>query len=66
MVEATVLTGAISQGKRMQIEALKRDYKAKECMAKNIISAVILNETTPHLHCDFVPLTKRESIGEKT
>ncbi len=32
---------------------------------EDIISAVIhVDETTPHL-CDFVPLTKRESIGER-
>ncbi len=24
-----------------------------------------VDETTPHLHCDFVPLTKRESIFER-
>ncbi len=36
-------------------------------MAKeNIISAVINEQTTPHISCDFVPLTKRESIGKMT
>ncbi len=53
--------GAISQeSEEMQIEALKREaYELKKCVAKNIISAVIVEQTTPHL-CDFVPLTKRE------
>ncbi len=38
-------------------------------MAENIISAVIHVDEQHHLHCDFVPLTKRKSakdvIGDK-
>ncbi len=46
----------------MQIEALKEAYEELNEMygEENIISAVIhVDETTPHLHCGFVPLTKR-------
>ncbi len=50
----------------MQIEALKGSTGAKgKCMAENIISAIHVDGIAPHLHCDFVPLTKRESIGER-
>ncbi len=33
---------------------------------ENITSQVPRDETTPHLHCDFVPLDCGESIRAKT
>ncbi len=47
----------------MQIEALKEAYEElKKCMAKRILRSDPRYETTPHLHCDFVPLTKRGNL----
>lgn len=57
-----------------QIEALMESFEElKETYGeKNIVSAVIhVDETTPHLHFDFVPITKkgglsaREVIGDR-
>ncbi len=41
--------------KKEAIEELKEMYGEE-----NIISQIHADETTPHLHCDFVPLTKGE------
>ena len=70
MVEATVQLGGdiTKESEEMQIEALKEAYEElKEMYGEdNIISAVIhVDETTPHLHCDFVPLTKRGNLSAK-
>ncbi len=32
---------------------------------ENIISVIHVDTTTPHLHCDFVPLTKRGNLSAK-
>ncbi len=60
MVEATVQLGGdiTKESEEMQIEALKEAYEEqRKCMERKriIVSAVIHDETTPHLHCDFVP-----------
>lgn len=70
MVEATVQLGGdiTKESEETQIEALKEAYEElKELYGEdNIISAVIhVDETTPHLHCDFVPLTKRGNLSAK-
>lgn len=70
MVEATVQLGGdiTKESEEMQIEALKEAYEELKEMygEENIISAVIhVDETTPHLHCDFVPLTKRGNLSAK-
>ena len=70
MVEATVQLGGdiTKESEEMQIEALKEAYEQLKEMygEENIISAVIhVDETTPHLHCDFVPLTKRGNLSAK-
>lgn len=70
MVEATVQLGGdiTKESEETQIEALKEAYEElKEMYGEdNIISAVIhVDETTPHLHCDFVPLTKRGNLSAK-
>lgn len=70
MVEATVQLGGdiTKESEEMQIEALKEAYEELKAMygEDNIISAVIhVDETTPHLHCDFVPLTKRGNLSAK-
>ena len=70
MVEATVQLGGdiTKESEEMQIEALKEAYEEIKEMygEENIISAVIhVDETTPHLHCDFVPLTKRGNLSAK-
>lgn len=70
MVEATVQLGGdiTKESEEMQIKALKEAYEElKEMYGEdNIISAVIhVDETTPHLHCDFVPLTKRGNLSAK-
>lgn len=70
MVEATVQLGGdiTKESEEMQIEALKEAYEQLTEMygEENIISAVIhVDETTPHLHCDFVPLTKRGNLSAK-
>ena len=70
MVEATVQLGGdiTKESEEMQIEALKEAYEELKAMygEENIISAVIhVDETTPHLHCDFVPLTKRGNLSAK-
>lgn len=57
-----------------QIEALKQSFEElkEQYGEKNIVSAVIhVDETTPHLHFDFVPITKsgglsaREVVGDR-
>lgn len=70
MVEATVQLGGdiTKESEETQIEALKEAYEELKVMygEENIISAVIhVDETTPHLHCDFVPLTKRGNLSAK-
>jgi len=70
MVEATVQLGGdiTKESEETQIEALKEAYEQLTEMygEENIISAVIhVDETTPHLHCDFVPLTKRGNLSAK-
>jgi DNA repair exonuclease SbcCD ATPase subunit len=70
MVEATVQLGGdiTKESEETQIEALKEAYEQIKEMygEENIISAVIhVDETTPHLHCDFVPLTKRGNLSAK-
>lgn len=70
MVEATVQLGGdiTKESEETQIEALKQAYEELKEMygEENIISAVIhVDETTPHLHCDFVPLTKRGNLSAK-
>lgn len=70
MVEATVQLGGdiTKESEETQIEALKEAYEELKEMygEENIISAVIhVDETTPHLHCDFVPLTKRGNLSAK-
>ena len=70
MVEATVQLGGdiTKESEETQIEALKEAYEQLKEMygEENIISAVIhVDETTPHLHCDFVPLTKRGNLSAK-
>ena len=70
MVEATVQLGGdiTKESEETQIEALKQAYEELKAMygEENIISAVIhVDETTPHLHCDFVPLTKRGNLSAK-
>lgn len=70
MVEATVQLGGdiTKESEETQIEALKQAYEEIKEMygEENIISAVIhVDETTPHLHCDFVPLTKRGNLSAK-
>lgn len=70
MVEATVQLGGdiTKESEETQIEALKEAYEELKGMygEENIISAVIhVDETTPHLHCDFVPLTKRGNLSAK-
>lgn len=70
MVEATVQLGGdiTKESEETQIEALLEAYEElKEMYGEdNIISAVIhVDETTPHLHCDFVPLTERGNLSAK-
>ena len=70
MVEATVQLGGdiTKESEETQIEALLEAYEELKAMygEDNIISAVIhVDETTPHLHCDFVPLTKRGNLSAK-
>lgn len=70
MVEATVQLGGdiTKESEETQIEVLKQAYEELKEMygEENIISAVIhVDETTPHLHCDFVPLTKRGNLSAK-
>lgn len=70
MVEATVQLGGdiTKESEETQIEALLEAYEELKKMygEDNIISAVIhVDETTPHLHCDFVPLTKRGNLSAK-
>ena len=57
-----------------QVEALKEAFEElkEQYGEKNIVSAVIhVDETTPHLHFDFVPITKsgglsaREVVGDR-
>lgn len=76
MVGTTVqIGGGISENatETEQVEFLKTSFEwlKKEYGEENIVSAVIhLDETTPHLHFDFVPLkdgklSAKEVIGDK-
>lgn len=77
MCEITVQIGgdlAENGTEEEQIEALMESFEElkEQYGEKNIVSAVIhVDETTPHLHFDFVPLTKkgglsaREVIGDR-
>lgn len=77
MCEITVQIGgdlAENGTEEEQIEALKQAFEElKETYGEtNIVSAVIhVDETTPHLHFDFVPITKsgglsaREVVGDR-
>lgn len=77
MCEITVQIGgdlAENGTEEEQVEALKQAFEElrDQYGEKNIISAVIhVDETTPHLHFDFVPITKsgglsaREVVGDR-
>lgn len=70
MVEGTVqLSGQIlERSEAEQIEVLKDSFEwFEETFGKdNIVSAVIhLDESTPHLHVDFVPFTKENKLSAK-
>lgn len=77
MCEITVQIGgdlAENGTEEEQVEALKQAFEdLKETYGEaNIVSAVIhVDETTPHLHFDFVPITKsgglsaREVVGDR-
>lgn len=77
MCEITVQIGgdlAENGTEEEQVEALKQAFEElRETYGeKNIVSAVIhVDETTPHLHFDFVPITKkgglsaREVVGDR-
>lgn len=77
MCEITVQIGgdlAENGTEEEQIEALKQSFEElkEQYGEKNIVSAVIhVDETTPHLHFDFVPITKsgglsaREVVGDR-
>ncbi len=71
--EATVQQGDITRkAKKCKSGGVERGTELKEMYGESVISAVIhVDETTPHLHCDFVPLTKREiyrrkDVGDKS
>lgn len=77
MCEITVQIGgdlAENGTEEEQVEALKEAFEElrDQYGEKNIVSAVIhVDETTPHLHFDFVPITKsgglsaREVVGDR-
>lgn len=77
MCEITVQIGgdlAENGTEEEQLEALKQSFEElkEQYGEKNIVSAVIhVDETTPHLHFDFVPITKsgglsaREVVGDR-
>ena len=77
MCEITVQIGgdlAENGTEEEQVEALKEAFEELKGQygEKNIVSAVIhVDETTPHLHFDFVPITKsgglsaREVVGDR-
>lgn len=77
MCEITVQIGgdlAENGTEEDQVEALKQAFEElrDQYGEKNIVSAVIhVDETTPHLHFDFVPITKsgglsaREVVGDR-
>ena len=77
MCEITVQIGgdlAENGTEEEQLEALKQSFEELKAQygEKNIVSAVIhVDETTPHLHFDFVPITKsgglsaREVVGDR-
>lgn len=70
MIEVTVQFGGdiTNEPEEVQVEALKEAYEELKEMygEENIISAVIhVDETTPHLHMDFVPLTKQGNLSAK-
>lgn len=71
MCEITVQLGGdmADAPEERQVEALKQAFEElKETYGeKNIVSAVIhLDETTPHLHFDFVPLTDEGKLSAKS
>ncbi len=37
----------------------------KEMYGEENITSAVIRQTTPHLHCDFVPLTKRGNLMAK-
>jgi len=77
MCEITVQIGgdlAENGTEEEQVEALKQAFEElkEQYGEKNIVSAVIhVDETTPHLHFDFVPITRkgglsaREVVGDR-
>lgn len=77
MCEITVQIGgdlAENGTEEEQVEALKQAFEElrDQYGEKNIVSAVIhVDETTPHLHFDFVPITRkgglsaREVVGDR-
>lgn len=77
MCEITVQIGgdlAENGTEEEQVEALKEAFEElkEQYGEKNIVSAVIhVDETTPHMHFDFVPITKkgglsaREVVGDR-
>ena len=71
MCEITVQLGgdlAENGTEAEQIEALKESFEQlkEQYGASNVVSAVIhVDETTPHLHFDFVPLTKEGKLSAK-
>ena len=77
MCEITVQIGgdlAENGTEEEQVEALKEAFEElkEQYGEKNIVSAVIhVDETTPHLHFDFVPISKsgglsaREVVGDR-
>lgn len=71
MCEITVQLGgdlAENGTEAEQIEALKESFEELKDRygASNVVSAVIhVDETTPHLHFDFVPLTKEGKLSAK-
>ncbi len=67
--EATVqLSDITKESEECKSRRWKEAYEELKVYGEeNIISAVIHgDETTPHLHCDFVPLTKRGIYRRKT
>ena len=71
MVEVTFqLGGDITRlSEEKQVEAIKEAFEELKEMygEENIISAVIhVDETTPHLHMDFVPLTPDGKLSAKS
>ncbi len=69
MVEATVQLGGVDitmKLLRKSYRMLERGMRAKaKHMQKRISFRSIHDETTPHLHCDFVSLTKGGNLSAK-